>query len=657
MDEQRQAEKAEIDIPQYTVDELRSEKPFEFLYSLKDNQFLMLRVQAELAEQAKNVGIKNFTSLCKAYVKEQNKRNDIVMSGTTKFRGQPFALNTGKWTADDDGVYTFDRFGFKEFACTHPIMPIKRLMNIDTGNEKIEIAYKKGTKWRKLIADKRTLASNTSILDLSDKGVAVTSENSRALVSYLSDLESINYEAIPERRSVTRLGWIGQYGFAPYSEDIEFDGEENFRNLYNTIHEQGDFNMWLDTVRRIRTGSIYARIVLASSFASVILKDCNLLPFFVHLWGGTETGKTVSLMLAASVWGNPEVGSYVQTFNSTTVAQEMLAGFLNNLPLIMDELQIVKDRISFDELIYKLCEGMGRNRGQKSGGIQKVQTWRNCILTTGEYPITQSSSGAGAVNRIIEVDCKNVQFFDDPKAVVDILKENYGYAGKKWVEWLSVKENMQRVMKLQKEFYNEFEKMESTSKQAASASAIITADTLLTEIMFKDGCALTVEDIAPLLVSKYRASQSERALNYLYDTVQINLSKFEENDFNEYKGEIWGCIDSGYIYIIKTKLDSILADGGYSPKAFLSWAAENEKIKTKNGASTITKRIKTVVSRVVAIEMPQENPIGNPKKKRKYTKKSETETEQAMPPKRDDSDIDPFGVFDDFDDDFTVYED
>lgn len=72
MDEQKQAENAEIDIPQYTVDELRSEKPFEFLYSLKDNQFLMLRVQAELAEQAKNVGIKNFTSLCKAYVKEQN---------------------------------------------------------------------------------------------------------------------------------------------------------------------------------------------------------------------------------------------------------------------------------------------------------------------------------------------------------------------------------------------------------------------------------------------------------------------------------------------------------------------------------------------------------------------------------------------------------
>lgn len=643
----------EIIIPEYTVDELRSEKPFEFIYSLKSNQFEMMRAQAEIAEQAKKAGVRNFVSLCKAYIKEQNKRNDIILPSTTKFGGQPFALNTGKWTADDDGVYTFDRFGFKEFACTHPIMPTKRLMNIDTGNEKVEIAYKKGGKWRKLIADKRTLASNTSILDLSDKGVAVTSENARALVCYLSDLENINYEAIPERGSVTRLGWIKDYGFAPYSADIEFDGEENFRGLYNAIHDEGDFNMWLDTVKRIRTGSIYARIVLASSFASVILKDCNLLPFFVHLWGGTETGKTVSLMLAASVWGNPEFGSYVQTFNSTTVAQEMLAGFLNNLPLIMDELQIIKDRISFDELIYKLCEGMGRNRGQKSGGIQRVQTWRNCILTTGEYPITQANSGAGAVNRIIEVDCKNIQFFDNPKGVVDVIKDNYGHAGEKWIEWLSVKENMQRVMKLQKEFYNELEKKESTSKQAASASAILTADTLITEILFKDGCALTVEDIAPLLVSKYRTCQAERALNYLYDMVQINISKFEPNEFNEYKGEMWGCISGGYVYVIKTKLDDILTDGGYSPKAFLSWAAENEKIKAKGNIPTVTKRIKGNVCRVVAVQLSQDKPISTKSKR----KEPEIEPELPILPKRDDSELDPFGVFDDFDDEFTVYED
>ena len=34
------------------------------------------------------------------------------------------------------------------------------------------------------------------------------------------------------------------------------------------------------------------------------------------------THNTVSLMLAASVWGNPAVGEYINTFNSTSVGQE-----------------------------------------------------------------------------------------------------------------------------------------------------------------------------------------------------------------------------------------------------------------------------------------------------------------------------------------------
>lgn len=44
---------------------------------------------------------------------------------------------------------------------------------------------------------------------------------------------------------------------------------------------------------------------------------------FVHLWGvESGTGKTVALMLAASVWGNPAIGQYVQTFNATQVGHE-----------------------------------------------------------------------------------------------------------------------------------------------------------------------------------------------------------------------------------------------------------------------------------------------------------------------------------------------
>src|SRR5699024_10213183 len=114
----------------------------------------------------------------------------------------------------------------------------------------------------------------------------------------------------------------------------------------------------------------------------------------------------------ASVWGNPEIGQYIQTFNATEVGKELGADFCNSIPLILDELQLVKDhRKEFDKMIYQLSEGVGRTRGQKQGGLQRTTTWRNCILTTGEYPLLSENSGAGAVNRIIEISHAEVPLF------------------------------------------------------------------------------------------------------------------------------------------------------------------------------------------------------------------------------------------------------
>ena len=87
--------------------------------------------------------------------------------------------------------------------------------------------------------------------------------------------------------------------------------------------------------------STTAKIILAASFASVLLEPLGCLPFFVHLWGvDSGTGKTVALMVAASVWGDPAIGNYVKTFDGTVVGLEKTAAFLNELPLCLDELQL-----------------------------------------------------------------------------------------------------------------------------------------------------------------------------------------------------------------------------------------------------------------------------------------------------------------------------
>ena len=101
--------------------------------------------------------------------------------------------------------------------------------------------------------------------------------------------------------------------------------------------------------------------------------------------------------MAASVWGDPSQGALLQSLNATKVGLERKMGFLHDIPLFGDELQIIKDKFdNYDQLIMFLTEGSGRNRGTASGGIERTLTWSNLLLSTGEEPITQSASGGGA---------------------------------------------------------------------------------------------------------------------------------------------------------------------------------------------------------------------------------------------------------------------
>lgn len=118
------------------------------------------------------------------------------------------------------------------------------------------------------------------------------------------------------------------------------------------------------------------------------------------------------------------MGEYIQTFNSTVVGHERTAAFLNSLPFLIDELQLSKDshgRSRFD--VYQLAQGVGRSRGTKTGGIERTPTWRNTILTTGESPIVGGSAGAGAVNRVIDIECtSNNVVIADGMAVSAVIK-------------------------------------------------------------------------------------------------------------------------------------------------------------------------------------------------------------------------------------------
>ena len=592
-----------VKIPEYTADQFYdTTEPYEFLYQYRENKFLLKQMVQKMKARAGAVGVKCFIALWDAYQEMMAQKNGVMLANSTQFDGQEIELFSGEYICDETGVYITDKYGYEQTICRHPIMPVERLCNIDSGEERLKIAYKKGRVWRHIIVEKSVIASSSSILQLAANGIMVNSENAKALSTYLLEMEQLNYELISEQKSVGRLGWVGNHGFSPYVDDLVFDGENNFKHIFNAVKSEGSREAWLYAMHDLRKEKAFGRIFLAASFASAILEPCGLLPFFLHAWGGTEVGKTVGLMIAASVWACPKMGEYITTFNSTLVGQEMTASFLNSLPMCMDELQIqssagVKD---FDRIIYQLTEGVGRTRGAKTGGLQKINTWKNCIITNGEHPISNGNSGGGAVNRVIEFECHE-KVYSDLVGLCAVITSNYGFAGREFVEYLQTDGAFDRVNALQKEYYRELLKSDSTDKQAASASAILAADHIATELIFKDGNNLTVSDLEKIMTKKKEVNVNNRALEFIYELVERNPNRFKANEFGDYQGEVWGKIDDECIYIIKSVFDREMGNSGYNSTAFLAWAKRNGVTITDNGKRTKKARITGSATNCVCI--------------------------------------------------------
>lgn len=583
-------------------------EPYKWLVAHSKDQFLFAQLKAMMAEHAKDLGIRNFATLFKAYcdATKPAPSGNMLAQSTTEFgftsKGEPLELNCGNYICDESGVMVDNPFGRMTVVCPHPIMPIKRLVDIDTNEVKIEIAFKRGVKGlqRTAIFEKKRLANSRTVTDLADVGVAVTSESGKDLVRYLDYIESANYDILPTENTTDHLGWVKDYGFAPYVENIVYDSAGRFDKEFRSVVQVGSYETWLKLAREVRAGeSVPARMMLAASFASVLVSKLDALPFIVHLWGNVSgIGKSVALMLAASVWANPDIGNgYVKQMNATAVGMEQSAAFCCNLPLCLDELQLVQDRKNFDQMVYMLCEGATKTRGARNGGLQKGGKWKNCIITTGEMPITSANSKSGAVNRVIEVECTKPTFTNAVEAS-RIMKANYGWAGKAFVERIQSDSDAMDVMRDAQEYFYEALQGKSTDKQTLSASVLLTADYLANLYIFDDGNSLEVDDILPYLVSKEAANTNRKAYDFLCEWIVQNTNKFKPTkDDDAYQGECWGCFEND-VYdnphtccIIKSRFDEALTNAGYNPQSFLSWANAEKMIRTDGGHNTKMKRV------------------------------------------------------------------
>lgn len=578
------------EISELTKERILERDIFEHIFSI-DNQIAKTELIIKLEERARELGnIRSFDKLLKAYQTEFAQKYKQRGSNIIQFTQPPIEnLKCGKWECADTGI-TKSTMGAGMIpqtivACTHPILPVERLINVDTETEKIKLAFFKDNKWQYITIERSVVANKSNIIQLSDRGIEVNSENAKDLVSYIADVVSLNAKEIPVHRSTERLGWI-ENEFAPYVSDLKYDGDIAFKDVYSSIREVGNYEEWKDMCRKIRKESKIAHLLLASSFASTLNQMLGVLPFVVHIWGGTGTGKTVGLMLAMSVWGNPEVGKLVRTLNATQVALARYAAFVHDIPFAGDELQTIKSRWdSFDNLVMYLTEGVDRGRGKAYGGIELLKEWNCCFLFTGEEPITKATSGGGVKNRVIEVEATE-KLIADGNYVSNFIRKNYGYAGKDFINNIPKQEELQK--RYREIFQDILKNTDTTDKQAMAMATILLADEISTELIFKDE-KLKIEDVSNWLTSTKDVDVSARAYEWTMNWISQNINKFKENE----SGEIWGKYieDQDICLVNKSLYAEALNKAGFDFTAIIRNFADRNQIE-RNSQGKFTHQTK-----------------------------------------------------------------
>lgn len=507
--------------------------------------------------------------------------------------GAPLSLRTPEgWIFSDKGISWIDpKTHTPANVCRTPILLTQRLKSLETGDEKMEVAFKRDGEWQRAIYPRSVIFSSRSITALADLGCTITSENSKNVVKFLGALESENIDIIPKNDATSTFGWQPGRRFIPgHDEGITLDIDPSQRGMAAAYCQNGTMERWIEHMAPHRSREKF-RFILAASFAAPLLRIVKQRIFFVYNWGGSKGGKTAALKAALSAWGDPE--RLMVNFNATQVGLERTAAFYCDLPLGIDERQLAgNNQGALEKIVYMIASGTGKIRGAKSGGIQTVHQWRTVALATGEEPLSTETSQTGVSTRVLEIYGGPFDNEQDAALMHQQAAMDCGWAGPAFIEHIlqmDEREIVERYEDMQR--YIRETSQGKNGSHIAGIAAVALADSLIDEWFFggnpRESVAEAKRMAASILINQVEANTTdvnENAVQFIVDWVLANRSYFGANAIGTCLG--FTSESGNTAYIFPSMLNQALTKAGYSPRKTMKYMAEKDLIGTDTDRKT-----------------------------------------------------------------------
>ena len=549
----------------------------------------------------RELGIRRFEAELRKYtlgkMAEEMPPASVLRLSGCQTRGMIVPQN---WIVDDQGIRHMET-AFGELqpvtVCRDPLFVSAKVINVDDNTEKLGITYRRNGAYKTLIASRADLLNKNTIIKYADFGLPVSSGTAGTITKYIAEMEAANDHAIPIKRCVNRAGWVGNE-FYPYriKDTVQYyDDQTGTTNIVEALHTHGSEERWLELAKVVREYP-YARLMMAAAFASPLIVKLSHRNIYVHFWYESRGGKTAVAKFCLSIYGNPD--NLIGTYNATLFGMEQRAATMKHLPLVLDELQSLKEKyLSVNDIVYNLGNGIGKTRGKIGSGIRKMDGWSNCIISTGEQPMRADSSMDGINSRLMEINAcplMNGEGVIDQELGVRLHTEarlNYGFAGKRYVVFLIdeiIRDSTAEdgtIQRLDADFQMMLEKLAGATTQECRSNPHFTNMAVLALGDYYSSIALfglsaekAAEEAVTMAVMAMEKIEADKPLDSIEAAWQFTTNWVASNSAHflgaptqtvslyapREVSPIYGVIEEGKVYAIVDELNKALDAAGFS---------------------------------------------------------------------------------------------